>query len=245
MSILGVENLSKSFGGLMAISNLDFALEEGKILGLIGPNGSGKTTLFNLITGFLKPDTGRITFDGREITGLAPFKVCSAGIARTFQLNKPFGSMTALENVMVGRIYGNEAARSVEQAITESESILSLTGLYKKRLMRPAAMGVVDRKRLEVARALATKPRILLIDEMMAGLNSREIEDAMQFLEGVRNSGITLLVVEHVMKAILGISDSVMVLCAGKKIAEGTPQDIVQNKQVLEAYLGEENGAGS
>jgi branched-chain amino acid transport system ATP-binding protein len=209
------------------------------IFGLIGPNGSGKTTLFNLITGFLKPDTGRIRFNGRDITGLVSYAICKTGISRTFQLNKPFSTMTVLENVMLGRIYGSEPARSLRQVRAESEELLKLVGLDKKKMVISGTLGVVERRKMEVARALATKPRLLLLDEMMAGLNLREIEDAMYLVEGIRNSGVTVIVVEHVMKAILGISDRVMVLSAGDKIAEGTPDEIVHNKKVIEAYLGE------
>lgn len=243
MLILEVENVSKWFEGLMAVNHVSFTVDEGMIFGLIGPNGSGKTTLFNLITGFLRPNTGKIRFQGRDITGVPPYNVCRAGIGRTFQLNKPFISMTVLENVMVGRIYGNEPARSLRQARVESEELLELTGLDKKRLVIAGALGIVDRKRLEVARALATKPKMLFLDETMAGLNLREIEDVMQLLKGLRNSGVTLMVVEHVMKAVLGISDTVMVLSAGQKIAEGKPKEIVHNKQVIEAYLGKGHGA--
>jgi len=239
MPILEVENLSKSFEGLVAVSNVSFTVDEGMIFGLIGPNGSGKTTLFNLITGFLKPDAGKISFQGKEITGVAPYHLCKVGIARTFQLNKPFSSMTASENVMVGRIYGNEAARNLSEASAEAEGLLMLMGLEKKRHSIAGVLGIVDRKRLEVARALATKPKILFLDEVMAGLNLREIEDVMQLLKNLRNSGVTLIIVEHVMKALLGVSDHVMVLNAGEKIAEGTPREIVRNQQVIEAYLGE------
>lgn len=243
MRILEVENVSKWFEGLAAVNNVSFTVDEGMIFGLIGPNGSGKTTLFNLITGFLKPNTGKIRFRGREITGIAPYTICRAGIGRTFQLNKPFSSMTVLENVMVGRIYGRQRARSLREASAEAEELLKLTGLEKKRSVIAGALGIVDRKRLEVARALATKPKMLFLDEVMAGLNMREIEGVMQLLKNLRDSGMTLMVVEHVMKAVLGISDKVMVLSAGQKIAEGTPKDIVHNKQVIAAYLGEGHGA--
>jgi branched-chain amino acid transport system ATP-binding protein len=241
--ILEVENLSKYFGGLRAIGNINFALEEGSILGLIGPNGSGKTTLFNVITGFLKPTSGKVIFNGKEITGNAPYKVCKAGIARTFQLNKPFSNMTVLENVMVGLLNGQEPERSMKQAKAEAESILAVTGLEKKGLMRAGILGIVDRKKVEVARALGAKPKLVLLDEMMAGLNLREIEDAMKLFQRIRNSGITVIVVEHIMKAVLGISDKVMVLNAGEKIFEGTPREVINNRQVIEAYLGEHKNA--
>lgn len=228
----------------MAINNLSLTADEGIILGLIGPNGSGKTTLFNLITGFLKPDMGKIRFNGRELTGFAPYKVCAAGIARTFQLSKPFDSMTVLENVVAGRLFGgNEPAQTVKQATAESKETLVLTRLEKKQKMNLGTLGMVDRKRVEVARALGTKPKLLLLDEMMAGLNSKEIEDAMQMVEEIRNTGLTVIMVEHVMKAVLGISDTVIVLNAGEKIAEGTPREIMNNKCVIEAYLGDEHFA--
>jgi branched-chain amino acid transport system ATP-binding protein len=239
MTILEIENLSKDFGGLRALADVSFALEQGSILGLIGPNGSGKTTMFNVITGFLKPTSGRVIFDGEDITGHAPYQACKAGIARTFQLNKPFGNMTVLENVMAALLNGREPARSMKQARAESEAILALTGLEEKRLTKSGTLGIVDRKRVELARALGAKPRLLLLDEMMAGLNLREIEDSMKLVQEIRNSGITVIVVEHVMKAVLGISDEVMVLSAGKKIFEGTPREVTNDEQVIEAYLGE------
>ena len=239
MTILEVENLSKDFGGLRALANVSFALEEGSILGLIGPNGSGKTTLFNVITGFLKPTSGRVIFGGEDITGNAPYKACKAGIARTFQLNKPFSNMTVLENVMVGLLNGKEPVRSMKDARAESDAILETTGLAGKRLMKSGKLGLVDRKRVELARALGAKPKLLLLDEMMTGLNLREIEDVMKLVQEIRNSGTTVIVVEHVMKAVLGISDKVMVLSAGKKIFEGTPREVINDKQVIEAYLGE------
>ena len=239
MKILEVQNLDMDFGGLRALSDVSFALEEGEILGLIGPNGSGKTTLFNVITGFLKPASGKVIFCGEEITGHAPYKACKAGIARTFQMNRPFSTMTVLENVMVGLLNGKEPVRSLKQAKEDSEQILALTGLEEKRLMRSGTLGIVDRKRVELARALGSKPKLLLLDEMMTGLNLREIEDVMKLVQDIRNSGTTVIVVEHVMKAVLGISDKVIVLNAGRKIYEGTPRGVIHDQQVVEAYLGE------
>lgn len=243
MAFLEAENLSKSFGGLQVLRNLEFKLHQGEILGLIGPNGSGKTTLFNLITGFLKPNTGRIIFKGKDITKAPSHHVCQAGIARTFQLVKPFAHMTALQNVIVGRMYGRKPAQSLKEAREESEDIIESTGLGAKKFNVAQSLTLSDRKRLELAKALATKPELLLIDEMMAGLNLTETEDAIRIIKKIRDSGITLMVVEHVMRAVLGISNRIMVLNAGEKIADGTPQEIMRNKQVIEAYLGKESYA--
>lgn len=239
MTMLEVEKVSMDFGGVHALTDVSFTLEEGNILGLIGPNGSGKTTLFNVITGFLKPTSGRVIFGGEDITGNAPFKVCKAGIARTFQLNRPFSTMTVLENVMVSLLNGKEPVQSMKDAREESESILEITGLMGKRLMESGTLGIVDRKRVEVARALGSKPMLLLLDEMMAGLNLREIEDAMNLVQRIRDSGITVIVVEHVMKAVLGISDKVMVLNVGNIIFEGSCGEVIDCPEVIEAYLGE------
>ena len=243
MTILEVENISKHFGGLKALDRVSFDLEEGGMLGLIGPNGSGKTTMFNVITGFLKPTSGSVTFCGQDITGYAPYKACKAGIARTFQLNRPFGNMTVLENVMVSLLNGQEPVKSLEQARADSEAILARTGLEEKRLAKAGTLSAVDQKRVELARALGARPKLLLLDEMMTGLNLREIEDAMKLIREVRNSGTTVIVVEHVMKAVLGLTDRVIVLSAGQKIFEGTPREVIHDKQVIEAYLGEREDA--
>jgi branched-chain amino acid transport system ATP-binding protein len=238
MVLLSIDNLSKSFGGLLAINNLSFSVNQGEIIGLIGPNGSGKTTLFNLITGLLKPDTGRIRFNNKDITGISSYKICQSGIARTFQLVKPFNRLSPLKNVMVGRAYGSEPARNTKQARIEAEQILALTGLAKRWVPVAGMLGLVDRKRLEIARALATKPRLLLLDEMFAGLNSAEMDDSIQLVRKIRESGVTLIVVEHVMKVIMGLSDRVIAINVGEKIAEGTPQEVASNSQVIKAYLG-------
>lgn len=240
MALLEVENLFKSFGGLRVIKGLSFELDEGEILGLVGPNGSGKTTLFNLVTGFLKPDAGKIKFNNTYITGMKPHNICRIGIARTFQLVRPFTHMTVLDNVVAGRVYGSDRSQSIQQARAEAEELLEFTGLGGGRLVLAGRLSLIDRKRLELARAIATKPRLLLLDEVMAGLNPTETEDAMWLIKRIRDSGVTLMVVEHVMKAVLGISDRVIVLNVGDKIAEGIPQEVVSNKQVIEAYLGEE-----
>jgi len=237
-SILEIEGLSKSFAGLMAVKEISLKVNKGEILGIIGPNGSGKTTLFNLITGFLKPDRGKITFKGEDITGLKPHRICQAGIARTFQLVKPFAEMTTLQNVIAGRAYGCQPIKNLRQARTEAEELLSLTGLISKRSMVAGQLGLVDRKRLEIARALATKPELLLLDESMSGLNPIETEEAIQLIKKIRDIGITVMLVEHVMKVVMGISDRIIVINVGEKIAEGKPQEITGNKAVIEAYLG-------
>jgi len=238
MHFLKVEGLRKSFGGLVAISNLDFEVEEGGIIGLIGPNGSGKTTTLNLLTGFLKPDGGTIMFRGQNVTGLPRCRACQNGIARTFQLTKTFMQFTALENVMVGRAYGQAPVKNLTTAAEESRHILERVGLADKADVRARGLTLMQRKRLELARALAAQPQLLLLDELMAGLNPGEAEDAMALIRGIRDSGMTIIVVEHIVKAILGLSNRIIVLNMGEKIAEGDPDAICLNPQVIECYLG-------
>jgi branched-chain amino acid transport system ATP-binding protein len=238
MPFLQVEKLIKSFGGLMALCEVNFEIVEGEIFGVIGPNGSGKTTLFNVITGFLKANSGRVTFMGKDITGLPPHQVCRQGIARIFQIVKPFSQLTVLANVMVGGMYGRNPASSMKQAKEKGTEILNFVGLGSKTEIVASQLTMAERKRLELARALAAQPQVLLLDELMAGLNPAETETAMDLVNKIKGSGITVIMVEHIMKAVLGISDRVIVLNAGEKIAEGSPKEVVKNQQVIEAYLG-------
>jgi branched-chain amino acid transport system ATP-binding protein len=238
MAFLQVEGLCKSFGGLRAIHDLNFSVEEGEIVGIIGPNGSGKTMALNLVTGFLKPDSGKVTFRGEDITGLPRYRVSQKGVARTFQLVKPFLESTALENVMVGRAYGHSPIGSLEKAAEESVEILDQVGLADRAKVVVKDLTVMQRKRLELARALAAKPHLLLLDELMAGLNAREADDTCGLIRQIHDSGITIIVVEHIVKAICGLSDRVVVLNMGEKIAEGVPDTIVHNPNVIDVYLG-------
>lgn len=240
MELLKVENLSKSFGGLMVISQLSFTLIQGEILGVIGPNGSGKTTLFNLITGFLKADNGSINYMGNDITNKRPSEICKLGIGRTFQIAKPFNQLTVLENVMAGRAYGRDPAKGLNHARQEAMELLKLVRLDKKGEVISSQLNLIDRKKLEVARALATKPKLLLLDEVFAGLNPKETEEALELLTTIKSLGVTMMVVEHVIKVILGVSNRIIVLSSGNKIFEGTPNEATNDEKVIEAYLGEE-----
>jgi branched-chain amino acid transport system ATP-binding protein len=236
--LLKTERLTKSFGGLMALVAVDLEVHQGEILGVIGPNGSGKTTLFNVITGFLKADSGRASFRGEDITGLPPHQICRKGISRIFQLVKPFSQLTTLRNVMVGRTYGNNPARTIKQAQEEVVEIIHFVGLGNKMDVIANQLTIAERKKLELARALAARPQLILLDELMAGLNPAETETAMSLVKKIRESGITVIMVEHIMKAVLGVSDRMMVLNVGEKIAEGPPQEVIKDQQVIEAYLG-------
>jgi branched-chain amino acid transport system ATP-binding protein len=243
MPLLEIKGLSKAFGGLKVLSNIDLEVYEGEIVGLIGPNGSGKTTLFATIMGSLKCDRGTILFRNRNITGLKPYQICRNGISRTFQLTRPFSRMTCLENVMVGRSFGSDRPCSLKETKREAEEVLEFTDLKEKGQNPPSTLNIIERKRLEFARALATRPKLLLLDEIMAGLNPMEIKAAVGLIRQINSSGISVIIVEHVMKAVLSISTRVFVLDAGKKIAEGTPHEIVQNQAVIDAYFGKDTHA--
>jgi branched-chain amino acid transport system ATP-binding protein len=238
MQLLKIEGLSKSFGGLKAVNDVSFTVNEGEIVGLIGPNGSGKTTTLNLLTGFLKSDSGTITFQGQNITGYARSDMCPTGISRTFQLVKPFLGFTALQNVMVGRVFGRESTKDLRRAAEECKASLDRVGLADKANMLAKDLTLMQRKRLELARALAAKPQLLLLDELMAGLNLSEADDVCNLILKIRDSKITILIIEHIVKAILTVSDRVVVLNMGTKIAEGPALEIIRNPQVIDVYLG-------
>jgi branched-chain amino acid transport system ATP-binding protein len=235
--ILQAENLTKAFGGLAALKEVSFGIEEGEILGLIGPNGAGKTTLFNVISGFFRSDQGRVVFAGETVSHLKAPKLCRSGLVRTFQVVKPFGNLTALQNVMVGSFL-----RTADPGLARERAleVMDLVGLSGRRDTAAKSLTISDRKRLEVARALATRPRLLLLDEVMAGLNPTELVQMLEILKRIRDQGVTLLVIEHIMAAIMTISERILVLHHGEKIAEGAPKEVAGDKRVIDAYLGEE-----
>jgi branched-chain amino acid transport system ATP-binding protein len=237
MSLLELKGITKSFGGLMAVRGLDLTVSEGEIVGLIGPNGAGKTTVFNVITGFHVADRGDVLFNGERTTRLKPYDVCLKGMGRTFQIVKPFGTKSVLRNVMVGAFCRVKTAQEAEEIATK---VLEFTGLLPKKDILAKSLTIADRKRLELAKALATRPKLLLLDEVMAGLNPRETEDVISLVRKIHAQGITLFLIEHVMQAIMALSERVVLLHHGEKIVEGTPREMASDKRVIKAYLGEE-----
>ena len=237
MAILEVRHVSKFFGGLAANSDVSFEVAEGEIVGLIGPNGAGKTTLFNCITGFYPPSRGEILFDGRSMNGLHPDKVCKLGMARTWQKVRPLTNLSVLDNVVVGALC---RTNSVHEARKAAQEQLRLVRMEEKADLLAGALPIGERKKLEVARVLATRPKLLLLDEVMGGLNASESDEIIELILEIRKDGVTEMVIEHDMKAIMRLSDRIVVLNSGEKLAEGAPADIVRNPQVVEAYLGAE-----
>ncbi len=234
--LLRVEQASKSFGGLRAVDRVSFRVAEGEMLGLIGPNGAGKTTLFQMLSGFLRPDGGRIEFAGEPLARLRPHDICQRGMVRTFQIARPFHRLTVLENVLVGAL---ERVAHRRQAVEIAEEVLALTGLAGKAGVMGASLTLPERKRLELARALATGPRMLLLDEVMSGLNPTETARLIELIRTIHARGITVLLIEHIMKAVMALSQRVLVLNYGELIAEGPPERVVRDPRVVEAYLGE------
>jgi branched-chain amino acid transport system ATP-binding protein len=232
---LVIKGLSKRFGGLRAVQDVSFAVQENETVALIGPNGAGKTTSFHLITGFHRPDAGSVLAFGKEIVGLRPHDVCALGLARTFQVAKPFGAMTVLDNVMTGAFLRD---RHVAAAREKALEAIEFVGLAAREKTAAKDLTTIDQRRLEMARALATQPKILLLDEVMAGLNPAEIDQAVALVRKLADRGLTIVIVEHVMRAIMAVARHIVVLDHGQKIAEGAPKEIVENPEVIRAYLG-------
>ena len=245
MRLLEGEGVTKYFGGLAAVFEVDFHVDTGEVFGLIGPNGAGKTTLFNLISAALTPRSGAIRFKGKNITGLKPHQICRLGVARTFQTVKIFANMSVLDNVALGALFGASARMSSADAEKQATALLEFVGLSTLKEAPAKDLTLANQKRLEVAGALATQPELLLLDEIMAGLNPAEVAQAMELVARIRDRGVTIIMIEHVMKAIMNVCDRIMVLHHGQKIAEGMPQEIANSKTVIKVYLGEKADAGS
>jgi len=245
MLILEGERVSKNFGGLAALLKVDFHINQGEVVGLIGPNGAGKTTLFNLISGALSPTEGVISFKGEDITRLKPHQICKRRLARTFQAVKIFSTMTAFENVLTGALFSAPTGTPRSDVKSEAMELLDFVGLSAKTRILAKDLTIANQKRVEVARALATKPELLLLDEVVAGLNPTEVTQFVELIKKIRNKKITVFMIEHVMKAIMNISDRIIVLHYGRKIAEGTPEEIASSKMVIEVYLGKQTHAES
>ena len=237
MKILEVNQLTKDFGGLRAVDELNLEIEKGQILGLIGPNGAGKSTAFNCIAGVFAPTSGEVRFDGKKVNGLKPWTMCKKGLARTFQIVKPFASKSVLYNVMVGAFATTD---NTAEAEARALDVLESLHFSDKKEIRAGNLTIADRKRLEIARALATKPKILLLDEVMAGLRPAEVDEMVAIIKGLRDNGITIFVIEHIMRAIMALSDRIVVIHFGRKISEGAPQAVASDENVIKAYLGDE-----
>jgi branched-chain amino acid transport system ATP-binding protein len=238
-AFLSIQNVAMHFGGLRALDDVSFDVEKGSVVGLIGPNGSGKTTLMNVISGVYKPTFGSVWFGSKRIADVPTYAVCQLGIARTFQVVKPFANLTVRENVAVGAMYGRGGRqRSASACFDRAQELLEIVGLARVGERHASDLTIPDRKRLEVAKALALDPEVLLLDEVMAGLNATEVDEALDLLRTVNARGVTLIVVEHLMKAIVSISTTIVVLAEGKKIAQGVPAEVLASPRVVEAYLG-------
>lgn len=234
--LLSVDGVNKHFGGIAAVRDLTLMVQAGEVVGLMGPNGAGKTTLINVICGEYRPDSGTVTFQGNDITGLPPHRICHLGIGRTYQIPQPFAKLTALQNIAVAAIYGRGLSKSAAER--EAVGILDLVGLSAKRDMHAGDLEEISLKRLELARVLATDPTLLMIDEVAAGLTEREIPQVLDLLKGIHEMGITIILIEHVMKVMMKAVDRIIVMDEGMKIAEGTPNEVMENKKVIEAYFG-------